>query len=253
MNKENDFDAILRQAVHIACEEELNTITRKTNMNTHIFTTEFEKKINKLFDAAPARTNEVQIRKKKRYRVLFVAAAIITINVCIVMANEDLRNRIGDVIVSIYEHCVGLTNEQQTDFQPENFVQYQPNYMPKGYISTEELYVDGTEYQIEYEDAASNQIIYIQCIKSADILVSYETEEKRENLEVNGISAEIVSDGDINTIFFEMGDYVFVVSAPEQLETEELTKIAENISFWNKYRKYKNVSQYLLVFCYLYK
>lgn len=232
MNRKNDFDAILSRAVHIASEEEWDTITRKTKANAHIFSSKFEKNINELLNAADTHFNEIRIKRNRRYRILIVAAALITINVCIVMANEDSRERIGNMIMSIYEHCIGLTNEQQIDLQPEDFIRYQPNYIPGGYVSTEEFYVDGTEYQIVYEDAKSNQIMYIQCIKNADILVSYEEGEQKKNIEINGISSEIISDGDINTVFFEMSDYVFVISASTHLKTDELTKIAENISIW---------------------
>ena len=60
-------------------------------------------------------------------------------------------------------------------------------------------------------------------------MISYEIDEK-VIIDLHGVEAWIVSDGEINTLLFELDGYIFTIASQEG--RDELIKAAESLEVW---------------------
>lgn len=228
MENNHGFDRLLEDAVCKACENDWAVLERETSGFTYTFSEEFEQKMGAL---TGGKGKEAQVRgKNPRLKYMLIAAAILLLNVTIVLADPVLREKLGDLAAYLYEDYIELRKEGVADAGSGAFHVYHLRYVPEGYTQTEELADETGQYLIDYEDEKGNIFMYAQCeSEGSSVLISYENDEK-EIIDLHGVEAWIVSDGEINTLLFELDGYIFTIASQEG--RDELIKAAESLEVW---------------------
>ena len=228
MRNKNEFEAQLKSAVQKACDQDAVLLEQEMEKFTYSFSPEFEPRMNDLLMSSKSR----KVKRDHSWRYAMIAAAILLMNAMIVIANDEIRSKLGDLIITIYDECIEFKSIILGENKKEKFEKYSLQYLPDGYQRTQEKYNDQVEWFVEYRNDSGKVLLYSQSdSEAADILVSYDgtlTDEMiiREN------TAWIVSDQEYITILFETDGYTFMVSAQESIN--EVVKMAESISVWEQ-------------------
>lgn len=231
MENNHGFDRLLEDAVGRACENDWAVLEREMGGFAYTFSEEFERKMGAL---TGGERKEAQARgKKPRLKYMLIAAAILLINATIVLANPVLWEKLGNLIAYLHGDYIELREEGTADADSEAFHVYHLRYVPEGYTQTGELTDETGPYLIDYEDENGNTFMYAQCqSEGSSVLVTYEDSEEKEIIDLHGVEAWIVSDGEINSLLFELEGYIFTIASQEG--REELIKAAESLEVWEK-------------------
>ena len=100
-----NFEKLLEQEAQRAALQDYEEVTEKTKNYSYKFSKEFIQKMNKMIYEEKRKA-----KKKRRLRFLLVAAVILILNAGIVLANDDLREKVGTLIIHFFEDCFFLHN-----------------------------------------------------------------------------------------------------------------------------------------------
>lgn len=237
MAEQTEYEDVFMRAVIRACEQDYCELLREIQGYTHTFSTEFNEDMAVLLrqngnftaaqDTKQKQQNSSSRKRARILRILLVAAVLIALSTMAVMANDELREKIGNLIVRVLDHDVEV--EQEDVGEPkEEFEHYLLTYIPNGYEKVDEMDNDPVGFSERYENAEGQYILYDQYdIAAGNESITYEDGCLREQININGIEAELVSDGEINSLFFEWERYLFTIQAYE--EKDELIKMAESL------------------------
>lgn len=98
-----DFEKLLEQEARKAARQDYEEVTEKTKDYSYKYSKAFIQKMN-----AMIHEEKRKAKKKRRWHILLVAAIILILNAGIVLANDDLREKVGSLsfsfstIISIY-------------------------------------------------------------------------------------------------------------------------------------------------------
>lgn len=214
-------EASLKNAVREACAQDWNKLQQDMKDYEHVFSAEFEEKMEKLVsmaseetangdgtqqdDAQPIRLSGRK-RKKHIWRYLLIAALLAGLGIGSILTNGSIIERVGNMFLHIYEHTV---HWQGTENQNEEFVPYYPEYIPEGYqISLAEKSQDLFSLKIKYKNMYGEWITYKQLDQSWNIDISIENNDI-ERAKIYGTEAEIISDGDTVQLCLKKMDIYF--------------------------------------------
>jgi len=105
-----------------------------------------------------------------------------------------------------------------------------PSYLPSGYKLDSISLIFGTRADITYSNSESEIVFRTEKSESDDISGVYETYERVENTDINGITAVLKGSGEkINIAVFKNGASAYSVYSPDGLVKDEIIKIIGSI------------------------
>lgn len=246
----------LRAAVLSAAEEEMNEIDRETEGLSHTFSPRFERKMQDILNEQKNGTSaretgsyldalRRQDKKKKsrhsfsRSRYVLAAALLMVLVSTAVFASEDVREGLRQLSVQFFSDRVTVESTEpggaavrdtesggmaaaSKENDPESFHACKWKTLPEGYKVVEETEIPESHiYNVMYENNKGETIHYSQH-DSAEYTINITYDEKdgyRKKIDLGGMEAYSVSNGETNSIFFEKDGYVFTVMSGQSEET----------------------------------
>lgn len=92
-----DFEKLLEQEARKAARQDYEEVTEKTKDYSYKYSKAFIQKMN-----AMIHEEKRKAKKKRRWHILLVAAIILILNAGIVLANDDLREKVGELIIQFF-------------------------------------------------------------------------------------------------------------------------------------------------------
>ena len=206
-----NFEKLLEQEAQRAALQDYEEVTEKTKNYSYKFSKEFIQKMNKMIYEEKRKA-----KKKRRLRFLLVAAVILILNAGIVLANDDLREKVGTLIIHFFEDSIYIHNSEEQTESEKIFRQLHLTYIPAGYNL---LY--------ETENPITMYIGFTQGLKeNVDVHVTYDGTGSRK-IQVNGKEIYVVKDKEITSFYYEDNGCIITLSSTEK--ELELIKILKNI------------------------
>ena len=196
VSKEEFFD-ILREYA----SKEFEHIPKSDDEIDYEFSEEFEKKMEKLIDSIG---NNKKPRKLNHRKTIAILIAAIIVAFAGAMSVGAIRKPIVEFIYKVYDGFTDLLFEGDTT---DNITyKYSISEIPEGFVETERLVNDNTNY-VRYENIKENKRITLTQSPTEDISISWDNENGHiENFTVNGIEISIyISDrNDCRIAFWSM-------------------------------------------------
>lgn len=196
VSKEEFFD-ILREYA----SKEFEHIPESDDEVDYEFSEEFEKKMEKLIDSIG---NNKKPRKTNHRKSIAILIAAIIIAFAGAMSVGAIREPIVEFIYKVYDGFTDLLFEGDTTNKLSYI--YSLSEIPEGFVETERLVNDNTNY-VQYENTQDNKRITLTQSLTEDISISLDNENGHiENYMVNGIEITIyISDrNDCHIAFWSM-------------------------------------------------
>lgn len=115
-----DFEQLLKQEVQKAARQDYEEITAKAQDYPYKFSKEFNEKMKGII-----REEKKKAKKKRRVHILLVAAILLILNAGIVLANDDLREKVGTLIIHFFEDNIYIHDSGETEDSEKTFQQLQ--------------------------------------------------------------------------------------------------------------------------------
>ena len=148
-----NFEKLLEQEAQRAALQDYEEVTEKTKNYSYKFSKEFIQKMNKMIYEEKRKA-----KKKRRLRFLLVAAVILILNAGIVLANDDLREKVGTLIIHFFEDSIYIHNSEEQTESEKIFRQLHLTYIPADYNLLYETENPITMYSAYYEGQNDNYI-----------------------------------------------------------------------------------------------
>ncbi len=217
---QSNFEQIVSEAVKMAVIRDEEYLEKEMDSFSHVFSDKFNSDMDRLIHSS-----ERKSRKVRKSKYLLIIAAVLTLNVAIVFANETLMEKFGNLVMYFFEDNADLTGTSAGN--SGEFTPLLLNYVPSGYeLTFEDTDNDLHAYNAEFTNQTGEIIVYAQESASASIAVTYSGDEK-EIIEIDNMQCYLVSDTDYRTLIFESGGYIFTISSCE--DKTELIKMAESV------------------------
>lgn len=217
-----DFEKLLKQEVQKAARQDYEEIAEKTKEYPYKFSKEFNEKMNVIIHE-----EKKKAKKKRRVRFLLVAAVILILNAGIALANDDLREKVGTLIIHFFEDNIYIHDSGETENSEKIFQQAQLTYIPEGYNLLYETENPVTMYNAYYEGPDESYLSFIQGFKeNVDVHITYDGTGSKK-IQVNGKEVHIVKDKNITSCYYENKGCIISLSSTEK--ESELIKILKNI------------------------
>lgn len=217
---------ILREALIISMERELETVPLEKNLNEYYsFSSEFEKNMKRVIKKAKVKyinINRFRIRKS------IVAASLIVFIFAAYMSVEAVRVPVIKLTETIYtEFSEILFNNEKNIKVPQTIEDvYVPSYIPEGYTLTEESEDMKLMHYIVYTNE-EDQIIFVDQY-TLGVSMAVDTEGiTTEEINIKGMNGIIYTKKGLTTIIVNDNNYVHLISGYES--REEIIKIAESL------------------------
>lgn len=217
---------ILREALIISMERELETVPSGKNLNEyHSFSFEFEKNMKQVIKKSKVKyinINRFRIRKS------IVAASLIIFIFAASMSVEAVRVPMIKLTETIYtEFSEILFNNEENIEVPRTIEDiYVPSYIPEGYTLTEESEDMKLMHYMVYTNE-EDQIIYVDQY-TLGVSMSVDTEGiTTEEITIKGMNGIIYTKKGLTTIIVNDNKYVHMISGYES--REEIIKIMESL------------------------
>ncbi len=181
VSKEEFFD-ILREYA----SKEFEHIPKSDDEIDYEFSEEFEKKMEKLIDSIG---NNKKPRKLNHRKTIAILIAAIIIAFAGAMSVSAIREPIVEFIYKVYDGFTDLLFEGDTTDKLSYI--YSLSEIPEGFVETERLVNDNTNY-VRYENTQDNERITLTQSLTEDISISLDNENGHiKNYMVNGIEITI--------------------------------------------------------------
>jgi len=149
------------------------------------------------------------------------------LNAGIVLANDDLREKVGTLIIHFFEDSIYIHNSEEQTESEKIFRQLHLTYIPADYNLLYETENPITMYSAYYEGQNDNYIGFTQGLKeNVDVHVTYDGTGSRK-IQVNGKEIYVVKDKEITSFYYEDNGCIITLSSTEK--ELELIKILKNI------------------------
>ena len=221
VSKEEFFD-ILREYA----SKEFEHIPKSDDEIDYEFSEEFEKKMEKLIDSIEK--NKKQRKTNHRKAIAILIAAII-IAFAGAMSVGAIREPIVEFIYKIYDGFTDLFFEGDTTDKLSYI--YSLSEIPEGFVETERLVNDSTNY-VRYDNTKKNKRITLTQSPTEDISISWDNENGHiENVTVNGIEISIyISDrNDCYIAFWSMDSNYIELTYHGTTTIDEMIKLISSI------------------------
>lgn len=216
---------ILRSAFDIYINKYVETLPEENDSNTHVFSSKFEQKMQKL------------IKQQKHFYFKYINSvskrvACIILIICIsmfatVFSVKALREPFINFIVETYNKFTSIFIEENVNNSDDiNFEVITPQFIPKDFKSNAPATAENG-YMCMYTDSKGNYFIYTQDLYDR-CQVTLDTEDVNyEKLCINSLEAIYYENKGLNTIVFSNDYYTFNISGCIPKET--IIEIAESI------------------------
>ena len=189
-------------------------LTEKTKDYSYKYSKAFIQKMN-----AMIHEEKRKAKKKRRWHILLVAAIILILNAGIVLANDDLREKVGELIIQFFDDNIHIRSSKEIADSEEIFRQLHLGYVPKGYHILYETENPTTMYDVYYEGTNDNYITFMQGFKeNVDVHITYDG---------TGKELYMIKDGNITSYYYEDGEYLITLSGTEK--ESELIKMLKSL------------------------
>ena len=217
-----DFEKLLEQEARKAARQDYEEVTEKTKDYSYKYSKAFIQKMN-----AMIHEEKRKAKKKRRWHILLVAAIILILNAGIVLANDDLREKVGELIIQFFDDNIHIRSSKEIAHSEEIFRQLHLGYVPKGYHILYETENPTTMYDVYYEGSNDNYIAFTQGFKeNVDVHITYDG-TGRKKIRVNGKEIYRIKDGNITSYYYEDGEYLITLSGTEK--ESELIKMLKSL------------------------
>ena len=221
VSKEEFFD-ILREYA----SKEFEHIPKSDDEIDYEFSEEFEKKMDKLIDSIEK--NKKQRKTNHRKAIAILIAAII-IAFAGAMSVGAIREPIVEFIYKIYDGFTDLFFEGDTTDKLSYI--YSLSEIPEGFVKTEQLVNDSTNY-VRYDNTQENKRITLTQSPTEDISISWDNENGYiENFTVDEIEISIyISDhNDCHIAFWSMDSNYIELTYHGTTTIDEMIKLISSI------------------------
>lgn len=248
MKKQMLDEHILKEAVCMAAERELDNLDTEMQNKYHTFTPQFEEKMQRLLqENAHVFGNEkvsflqkLQRSRKKREkhhifagsRYILVAVLLMVLASAAALASEDVREGLRKLSIQFSSNGVSIEGAKNENAAEENsaddeqpFRAYRWKNVPEGYhLVNETEEPESRMYTVWYQNKEENNLHFMQhdaSIYTVTITCNEEEGYKRK-IDLNGTEAYSVSSDRDNSIFFEKDGYIFTIMSeqPEEIIVE---------------------------------
>lgn len=155
-------DKLLKDAVKIAVEKDYQKeVTDFSDKDIHTFSPAFEEKMQPLLQSK----SPVRYRKRLKFRYLLVAVLILLFSGMTVLANPDVRERIGKYFEQLFDDHTDVSLDVPENHKEKEFVKVKPTYIPEGYTQIEKTYTKQTqEYILSFVNENGDTLHYTQSL-----------------------------------------------------------------------------------------
>ena len=175
------------------------------------------------------------VHSKRRFLVLL--ALLLVLLGGTVVAAESLIRWLHDVILEQHDDHLEIYKPQSEELEGtprsgtevQNFQRYELTEIPEGYELVEEDYMKVYEvYHVTYKNSLNDMLVVRQgSVDNANIGNITSTEEKLEELNVNGFTGYFVKDGNIGNLILSDGEALIELSG--SISKQELIDLAEKL------------------------
>lgn len=222
-------DKLLEDAIKIAVEKDYKKeVTDFSDKDIHTFSPAFEEKMQPLLQPkSPAR-----YRKRLKFRYLLVAVLILLFGGMTVLANPDVRERIGKYFEQLFDDHTDVSLDAPEQHKEKEFVKVEPTYIPEGCTLAEEMYEPIiNKYDILYTDKNGFTLHYMQAPISffEDSTFSITSNgTPAQEIDIGGFPAYLITDEyGIHSLIYVTDNYTFYISG--KINSDELIKIIKNL------------------------
>lgn len=236
MMENNDFDELLEETIEeIVCEEFLAIEDYIGEHGAHIFSDDFENKMEKLIhkENIVYNNNSERLHRVRgpKIRYLLVAILLLLMGALTAFTYKPVRVVLENFVYSIFQDYLLIEEEKNIELDKNISKEIEwkyPKYIPEGYKEIVNHFDEvGKELYLIYENEDKKILSYTQyTVNTRSTVTSDGT--SIENIKIGDIDATITYDknGTI-VVFFEENGSFFEISG--EVEKDKMIKIVENI------------------------
>ena len=224
----DELDILLYDKMPHITDNILNNISND-NKEEHIFSEEFESKMNKLI-----KEHEKKISKNKFSKYLKIASIstliILLSNFFNVVSHAGFRDIIN-IFTNVFSTHTSIEFSKKTNSYYIKLLK--PSYIPKGYKKIEEA-EDKYAYEVVYKNSDDLELTYTcKSINSNTFIFDTENADV-EDLKINGENAKLINKNNLLTLYYKNENWFFIINADFNDNTElsllkkDIIKLAES-------------------------
>lgn len=226
MNYSNEDNLLLKEALHIHQEKALTDLPNDKELEKITFTEKFEKQMQKLIKSQKKPYYNMTNSVGKRFACVLVAIIVLF---TMMMSVTAIREPFIKFIVESFEEYSQVTFRKKTDYNPETFVPYSPEYVPDGYKITNKDSALNMYNDIEYTNENGAILNYSQTPAIGHIKVNTEN-AVIEKIYVNSYEAMYWENSEQRYVLFADTTYSYlIIGVNNEISREEIIKVAESI------------------------
>lgn len=222
-------DELLKKASAAFVDENLTQSMQECN---HVFSTPFEKKMQKLIQSEKRVFYPLVNSGGRRFAVTFALAIIMSMTM--VMSVSALREGLFEMVQKIFDKFSIITYEYDGEISSEEkpFVEYELTDLPEGYVLTDvAIDVDIKMKYSNYENG-KNTISFDQyAIETADFAINTEG-VTLEEIVVDNQMLYYYSNLGLQNVFWDNGEYVFLITG--EIDKESLLDLVKHTKMKEK-------------------
>ena len=182
----------------------------------HVFSEEFEIKMNRLLALKKQNTN-----RRVWKRIAAIVILVLSLGMATVMSVKAFRDNFYELVEKVYDKFSKIIYHQVAEEPGDNgrFVEYELGSIPTNYKLKDSFVDESAQIRSEvYTDG--ERLLHFRQFNIHNTDFTLNTEDSAiEDVEVDGIEMHYLEkDGD-HTIFFDNGKYVFLLSGEVDKET----------------------------------
>ncbi len=228
MKKNESFNSKLTEALTLYQDELLTTLPADDELEDHVFSAKFEKKMKKLFKAQRKPYYNMTNTISKRVAIIIITTLIALSTM--VMSTKAMRDPLVHFIVETYDRLSMLIFQNKSSNTTIEKIEkfYIPQHMPDGYaLSSKNDY--GTVIIYEYQNKDGIILVYEQYIlDSNNIMIDTENTET-QSVKVNGFAGTYFFNKGYHNLLWDDGIYIFSLTVDDSIDKEEVVAIAESV------------------------
>ncbi|GAB5613911.1 hypothetical protein JCM37172_10140 [Faecalimonas hominis] len=222
-------DKLLENAVKIAVEKDYKKeVTDFSERDSHTFPPAFEEKMQPLLH----RESPIRYRKRLKFRYLLVAILVLLFGGMTVLANPDIRERIGKYFEQLFDDHTDVSFDAPENHKEKEFVKVKPTYIPEGCTLVDAEYDSTFEtYSLIYEDKNERTFYYeqssVKFFEDSSVSISSDGTPAKK-IDISGFPCYLLSDEyGFHTLMYITDNYVFQVGG--ESSSEELIKVIKSL------------------------
>ena len=221
----NENDLLLKEAMSIYQEKALTDLPNNEELEKITFTEKFEKKMQKLIKAHKKPYYNMTNSMSKRFAcVLIVIIVLLTMMSMTAIGKSFIR-----FIVDTFNDHSQVAFEEGSEFNPETFVAYAPEFVPDGYEITKKESELNMYNDIEYTNENGAVLQYSQAPAIGHALVNTEN-AIIEKTYVNEYVAMFWESSERRYVLFADETYSYmIIGVYNEISREEIINVAESV------------------------